>query len=83
MSYQKSAKKIIVAISHFFNQPLFARETVLNPVKFWHIYQNQQMLEECWQYDIIQSLEECWHLPENQLLNNCLPSENDSQSIIV
>jgi hypothetical protein len=81
MSNKKYSNRILVAIWHFLNQRLVATETVFNPVRFWHIYQNRQILEECWHYDVIQSLEKCWNIPEIQLSDNRLPSENDSHSI--
>lgn len=81
MFKQNYLHTVMGAICHFCNQPLFANETVMNPVKFWQIYRHRQMLEECWNYDVIQWFEKCWHIKIIQLSDNCISLEKNSHSI--
>lgn len=74
-------RTIAIAMYHFVNQPLFAYETVLNPVRFWQIYQNRQMLENCWNYNLIKWFEACWQVNEQSSSDSNLPLESDSPSI--
>jgi hypothetical protein len=48
-----------VVLLRFINQPLFNQTTLLNPVKFWRIYQIRARLEESWDCDTIMLLERC------------------------
>jgi|GEM_PF-6078908 len=80
--FNKNNLKIIIrAISHFCNQPLSAKETVLNPIIFWQIYHRQQILEKCWNYDLIQFFDKCWTLNVMPLSDNNKSRENDSHSL--
>ncbi|MBE9008330.1 hypothetical protein IQ259_25555 [Fortiea sp. LEGE XX443] len=44
---------------HFIIQPIFHQATLLNPFKFWHVYQLRERLEKSWDYDAITLLERC------------------------
>jgi hypothetical protein len=68
MLTQNHLKTIVLAMCHFFNQPLLNTETVFNPIQFWHIYRNRQRLEECWNYDLIQWFERCWNVNHNVVI---------------
>jgi hypothetical protein len=81
MSKKNYFKTILVALYYFCNQPLLAHEIVINPIKFWRIYRHRQLLEECWQYDLIQWFERCWNINDKSGLDNCASLDNDSHSI--
>ncbi|WP_427157416.1 hypothetical protein ACQFX9_18000 [Aliinostoc sp. HNIBRCY26] len=76
----KHLKSLIKAIGIFLNQPIIHRNTVWNPVIFWHIYHNRQILENCWNYDLIQFFERCWQIHATELSDK-YSARNDSHSI--
>lgn len=66
MSKQKNhLLKNFIILWHFINQPVFHQMTMLNPCKFWRVYQMRDMLEESWDYDAIILLERCLQM-ENE-----------------
>jgi hypothetical protein len=61
----------------FLNQPLFtSTEVILNPFLFQHHYRIQ-LLERCWDYELIHFLDRCW-VKGCELTN--LPSASKSDS---
>lgn len=80
--FNKNNLKIIIrAILRFCNQPLSASETVLNPIIFWQIHHRRQILEKCWNYDLIQFFDKCLTLNVMPLSDNHKSRENDSHSL--
>jgi hypothetical protein len=67
-----------VILWSFINQPLFNQTTLLNPFKFWQIYQIRTKLEKSWNYDTIKLLEKCCNSDLITLLERCLKIENEA-----
>lgn len=67
-----------VILLRFINQPLFQETTLLNPFKFWQIYQIREKLEKSWNYDTIKLLEQCCNKDIITLLERCLEIENEA-----
>ncbi len=81
MLYHYCPVHISFPIWPFLSQPLFtSTEVILNPFLFQHHYRIQ-LLERCWNYELIHLLERCW-VKDFELTNLPRTSKSDSSSTV-